>query len=246
MHTPHGFHQDDDVDHMLVFATSPTPHEWSYKRDDIGDGSPLVPLVDIDCLHDDDLPIAMLHACIPTTCFDEPPIYDTYDDEHVECISCDAILHRISCDNSLGHIMFDNPLDLSYVMHEISHIASSQSHHNNYVMPIKINPICEYGIDDKSMVIGICFSSDDIDMLPLQTLSNSSHRLCHDSSLVSHDSISCVHIMHPMNNNASNVLDAHTCLRLHYAINRHNPLMMDDMFQYHASHFFEHWISCAN
>src|ERR1043165_6310260 len=46
--------------------------------------------------------------------------------------------------------------------------------------------------------------------------------------------------------NASHVLDAHTCLRLPYAINRHNPLMMDDMFLYRASPFFEHWISCAN
>jgi len=91
------FHQDDDVDHELVFSTSPTPHDWSLKGDDIGDGTTLVPLVDFDCLHDDDRPIAMLQACVPTTCFDEPLIYDTYDDEHVECISCDAMLHRISC-----------------------------------------------------------------------------------------------------------------------------------------------------
>jgi hypothetical protein len=162
-------HQDDDVDHKLVFSTSPTPHEH-LDHDNIGDGTTLVPLVDFDCLHDDDLPIAMLHASMPTTCFDKPPIYDKYDDEHVECISCDAMLHRISCDNSLGHIMFDTPLDLSYVMHEISDIASSRSHHSNYVLSIKIHPICEYGIDDKSMVIGICFSSDDIDMLPLHKL----------------------------------------------------------------------------
>ena len=239
------FHQDDDVDQKLVLSTSPTLFE-RHDHDNIGDGTTLVPLVDFDCLHDDDLRIAMPHACVPTTCFDGPPIYDTYDDEHVEYISYDAMLHRISFPNYLGHIMFDTLLDLSYIMHEITHIASLQSHHNTYVIPININPICAYGIDDKSIVIGICFSSDDIDMLPLQNLCHSSLRLCHEPSLVSHDSISCVHILHPMNNNASHVLDAHTCLRLHYAINRHNPLMMDDMFLYHASHFFEHWISCAN
>ena len=53
---------------------------------------------------------------------DDLPIYDEYDDFHVESISCDAMLHRISCDNSLGHIMFDNPLDLSYAMHEINNM----------------------------------------------------------------------------------------------------------------------------
>ena len=66
------FHQDDDVDHELVFSTSPTPLDWRFNGDDIGDGTTLVPLVDFDCLHDDDLPIAMPLACVPTTCFDEP------------------------------------------------------------------------------------------------------------------------------------------------------------------------------
>ena len=47
-----------------------------------------------------------------------PPIYDEYDDEHVELPSCDAMLHRISCENSIGHFMFDNPLSLSYAMSE--------------------------------------------------------------------------------------------------------------------------------
>ena len=70
---------------------------------------PLVDILDIDCLHDVDPPITMLHASMISPC-DDLPIYDEYDDCHVESISCDAMLHRISCDNSLGHIMFDNPL----------------------------------------------------------------------------------------------------------------------------------------
>ena len=61
---PTWFHQDDDIDHHLVFPTSPTPLEWSDKGN-IGDGDALVPLVDIldiDCLHDVDplLPCFML------------------------------------------------------------------------------------------------------------------------------------------------------------------------------------------
>ena len=100
----------------------------------------------------------------------------------MESISCDAMLHRISCDNSLGHIMFANPLDLSYAMHEINHMSYLQSLHSDYAYAIKINPICTYGIDDKPMVIGICFSCDDIDMLPLHHLS---HMPCH-AHLASH------------------------------------------------------------
>jgi hypothetical protein len=109
-----------------------------------------------------------------------PPIYDEYDDEHVELPSCDAMLHRISCENSIGHFMFDNPLNLSYAMSEISHIASFQSQCSNYACPIKINPICTYGIDDEMMVIGFCFSCDDIAMLPLHDLRNSSTMSCHE------------------------------------------------------------------
>src|SRR4051812_30576068 len=52
--------------------------------------------------------------------------------------------------------------------------------------------------------------------------------------------------MHPMNNNVSHVLDAHSCLRLHYAINTMKPFMMDDMFLYRASTFFEFSINCTN
>ncbi len=52
-----------------------------------------------------------------------------------------------------------------------------QSLHSDHAYAIKINPICTYGIDDKPMVIDICFSSDDIDMLPLHPLS---HTPCHD------------------------------------------------------------------
>ena len=79
-------------------------------------------ILDIDCLHDVDPPSTMLHASMISLC-DDFPIYDEYDDSHVESISCDAMLHRIYYDNSLGHIMFDNPLDLSYAMHEIHHMS---------------------------------------------------------------------------------------------------------------------------
>ena len=113
-------------------------------------------ILDIDCLHDVDQPITMLHASMISPC-DDLPIYDEFDDCHVESISHDAMLHRISCDNSLGHIMFDNPLDLSYAMHEINHMSYLQSHHSDYAYAIKINPICTYGIEDKPMVIGIFF-----------------------------------------------------------------------------------------
>ena len=73
--------------------------------------------------------------------------------------------------------MFDNPLDLSYAMHEINNMSYLQSLHSNYAYAIHINPICTYGIDDKPMVIGICFSCYDIDMLHLHHLS---HMPCHD------------------------------------------------------------------
>ena len=59
----------------------------------------------------------------------------------------------------------------------INHMSYLQSLHSDYAYAIKINPICTYGIDDKPMVIGICFSCDDIDMLPLHHLS---HMPCHD------------------------------------------------------------------
>ena len=162
----------------MAFATTPTPHEC-IEKGKIGEGDALVPLVDIldiDCLHDVDPPIAMLHASETSSCHDLP-IYDEYDDEDVELPSCDAMLHRISCENSLGHIMFDNPLDLSYAMHEINHMSYLQSHLSDYAYAININPICTYGIDDKPMVIGICSSCHDIDMLPLHHLS---HMPCHD------------------------------------------------------------------
>ena len=162
-------------------ATSPTIHERCSKGNK-GDGASFVPLVDYitnDCLHDVDSPMTMLHASATSSCLDLP-IYDEYDDEHVELPSCDAMLHRISCENSIGHFMFDNPLNLSYAMSEISHIASLESQHSNYACPIKMNPICTYGIDDEMMVIGFCFSCDDIAMLPLHDLRNSSTMPCHD------------------------------------------------------------------
>ena len=69
--------------------------------------------------------------------------------------------------------MFDNPLNLSYAMSEIFHIASFQSQHSNYACPITINPTCTYGIDDEMMVIGFYFSCDDIARLPLHDLRTS-------------------------------------------------------------------------
>ena len=86
-----------------------------------------------------DQPITMLHASATSSCDDLLPIYDEYEDSHVESISCDAMSHRISCDNSLGHIMFDNPLDLSYAMHEINHMSYLQSLHSDYAYAIKVN-----------------------------------------------------------------------------------------------------------
>ena len=178
--------------------TSPTTHERCSKGN-IGDGASLVPLVDsldIHCSHDVDPPIVMLHASETSSCLDLP-IYDEYDDEHVELPSCDAMLHRISCENSFGHIMFDYPLNLSYAMSEISHIASLQSQHSNYACPIKINPICTYGIDDKVMVIGMCFSCDDIYMIC------AIHLLCHDMITLFQicivlDVVNILHVMFPL------------------------------------------------
>jgi hypothetical protein len=95
---PTWFHQDDD-DNDLVFDTSPTTHERCSKGN-IGDGTSLVPLVDFlanDYLHDDDHLMDSPHT-MSSTCLDMPPIYDDYDDKHVELPSCDAMLHRISCE----------------------------------------------------------------------------------------------------------------------------------------------------
>ena len=189
------------------------------------------------------------------------------------------MLHRISCENSLGHIMFDNPLDLSYAMNEITHMSYLQSHRSDYAYAIKINPICTYGIDDKPMVIGICFSCDDTDMLPLHHLS---HMPCHAhlasdmhcfgccpfspyvvsdiahevtpivssypledfaTSYELHDPRDCVHHMHPMNKNA--IVVPNTCYNLHPNHVEHNNFhcMMNDIFLYHASKFFERCLS---
>ena len=53
--------------------------------------------------------------------------------------------------------------------------------------------------------------------------------------------------MHTIHNNALDITsDALYNLSLHYAIHNNKPLMMDDMFLYHASHLFEHRIFGAN
>ena len=68
MHPP-WFHQDEDEDsHKLIFTTTPTPHGWNYKGNNIGDGTLLVPPMDLDFLHDIDDHIAMLLANFPSTC----------------------------------------------------------------------------------------------------------------------------------------------------------------------------------
>ena len=179
--------------------------------------------------------------------------------------------------------MFDNPLDLSYAMHEINHMSYLQSLHSDYAYAISINPICTYGIDDKPVVIGICFYCDDIDMLPLHHLSHmpwhdhlvsdmhcfgycpfspydvsniaheespivSSYILGDfDSSHPLHDPNTFVHHMLPMNIHA---IDApYTCilnLCPHHVIHNNYSFMMDDMFLYHASNFFERCLSCAS
>ena len=65
----------------MVFPTSPTLHEWN-DIGNKGEGDALVPLVDIldiDCLHDVDQHISMLHASATSSCNDFLPIYDEYD-----------------------------------------------------------------------------------------------------------------------------------------------------------------------
>ena len=126
------------------------------------------------------------------------------------------------------------------------------------------------------MVIGLCFSCDDLDMLPLLHLS---HMPCHDhlasdmhcfgccpftpcdvsniaheetpivssyilgdlhSSHSLHHPNTCVHNMLPMNKNA--IVVPYTCmlnLHPHRVIHNNYSFMMDDMFLYHASNFFE-------
>ena len=67
-----------------------------------------------------------------------------------------------------------------------------------------------------------------------------------DSSYPLHDPTTYVHNMLPMNTNA--LVVPHTCSNLcpHCVIHNNYSFMMDDMFLYHASNFFEHFLSCAN
>ena len=58
---------------------------------------------------------------------------------------------------------------------------------------------------------------------------------------------SLVHHMHTIHDNARhNSHDALHNMSLHYAIHNNKPIMMDDMFLYHASHLFEHWMFPSN
>ena len=68
-----------------------------------------------------------------------------------------------------------------------------------------------------------------------------------DSSHSLHDPNTCVHHMLPMNKHAIDV--PYTCilnLCPHRVIHNNYSFMMDDMFLYHASNFFERCLSCAN
>ena len=68
-----------------------------------------------------------------------------------------------------------------------------------------------------------------------------------DSSYPLHDPTTCVHHMLPMNKHAIDV--PYTCmlnLHPHRVIHNNYSFMMDDMFLYHASNFFERCLSCTN
>ena len=67
-----------------------------------------------------------------------------------------------------------------------------------------------------------------------------------DPSHPLHDPHTCVHNMPPMNANA--IVVPHTCSNLcpHRAIYDNYSFMMDDIFLYRASNFFERCLSCAN
>ena len=60
-----------------------------------------------------------------------------------------------------------------------------------------------------------------------------------DPSHPLHDPNTCVHNMLPMNKN--NIVVPHTCYNLHpnHVIHNNYSFMMDDMFIYHASSFFQ-------
>ena len=68
-----------------------------------------------------------------------------------------------------------------------------------------------------------------------------------DSSHSLHDPNTCAHHMLPMNKHAIDV--PYTCMlnsHPHRVIHNKYSFMMDDMFLYHASNFFERCLSCAN
>ena len=68
-----------------------------------------------------------------------------------------------------------------------------------------------------------------------------------DPSHSLHDPNTCVHNMLPMNKHAIDV--PYNCmlnLCPHRVIHNNYSFMMDDMFLYHASNFFERCLSCAN
>ena len=158
-------------------------------------------------------------------------------------------------------------------MNEINHMSYLQSHRSDYAYAIKINPICTYGIDDKPMVIDICFSCDDIDLHHVYHMPCHDHLasdmhcfgccpfspcdvsdIAHEETLIVsscivgdfdpshslHDPNTCVNHMLPMNENPIDV--PYNCmlnLHPHRVIHNNYSFMMDDMFLYHASNFFE-------
>ena len=146
----------------------------------------LVPLVDLDFMHDIVAPFAMPHAIFSSTCFDLTSIYHA----HVMTSSCASMLHRTSCANYICHIMFAIPKLLSYAMSEIAHITSLNSFRSAYAIPIKFHFICEYGIDDICLVHVICICCDHIAMLSLHS-SNTLHMPCHNHLALDMFSSSC-------------------------------------------------------
>lgn len=66
----------------------------------------------------------VLHASIPSTCFDLWTIYDECDYGYVRTSSCDIMLHTTSCANFVCQIMFETPLAFSYAMHKIAELTS--------------------------------------------------------------------------------------------------------------------------
>ena len=85
---------------------------------------------------------------------------------------CFDMLHAQTCENSLGHLMFEHPKNLSFY------------NHRPYAHSIKCKPITTLGIDDKVMVLGICFTCDDLESYPLHVPNAYLSMKCHELALL--------------------------------------------------------------